>query len=88
MKLKSGFVLKTIGDNHIVVPVGAQTVDFRCMITLNGSGAFLWRLLEAEQTADDLTAALLAEYDVDEEKARRDVDAFIVTLQENNLLEE
>ena len=88
MKLKSGFVLKTIGENNIVVPVGAQSVDFRCMITLNGSGAFLWNLLETEQTADTLTAALLAEYDVDEEKARQDVGAFIEKLQQNNLLEE
>ena len=38
MKLKEGFVLKTVGDNHIVVPVGAQTVDFRSMITLNETG--------------------------------------------------
>lgn len=88
MKLKSGFVLKTIGENNIVVPVGAQSVDFRCMITLNGSGAFLWNLLETEQTAETLTAALLAEYDVDEERARQDVGAFIEKLQQNNLLEE
>lgn len=88
MKLKNGFVLKTIGENNIVVPVGAQSVDFRCMITLNGTGAFLWKLLETEQTDEDLIAALLAEYAVDSENARRDVDAFVGKLRENHLLEE
>ncbi len=88
MKLKKGFVLKNIGDNHIVVPVGAQTVDFRCMITLNETGAFLWKLLETEQTAQTLTVALLGEYDVTEDRAQADVAAFIDRLRDNALLEE
>lgn len=88
MKLKSGFVLKSVGDNHIVVPVGAQTVDFRCMITLNETGAFLWKLLETEQTDKTLVAALLAEYDVTEDRAAADVDAFLGHLRDSALLEE
>lgn len=87
MKLKSGFVLKSVGENHIVVPVGAQTVDFRCMITLNETGAFLWKLLETEQTDKTLVAALLAEYDVTEERAVADVDAFLGHLRDSALLE-
>lgn len=88
MKLKSGFVLKSVGDNHIVVPVGAQTVDFRCMITLNETGAFLWKLLEAEQTEQTLVAALLKEYEVTEERAAIDVAAFLGNLRDSALLEE
>jgi len=88
MKLKNGFVLKSIGDNHIVVPVGAQTVDFRCMITLNETGAFLWTLLENEQSEETLVAALLEEYDVTAERAKTDVAAFIDHLRGNALLEE
>ncbi len=88
MKLKEGFVLKIVGENYIVVPVGAQTVDFRCMITLNETGAFLWEKLAKESDANDLVQALLAEYDVTEERAGQDVEAFIRALRENGLLEE
>ncbi len=88
MKLKSGFVLKSIGENHIVVPVGAQTVDFRCMITLNATGAFLWKLLETEQTEQTLVAALLEAYDVTQERAKEDVAVFLEKLQNDALLEE
>ncbi len=88
LKLKSGFVLKSVGDNHIVVPVGAQTVDFRCMITLNDTGAFLWKLLETEQTEETLVTALLEEYDVTAERASADVAACLANLQDSNLLEE
>ena len=88
MKLKSGFVLKSIGENHIVVPVGAQTVDFRCMITLNATGAFLWKLLETEQTEQTLVAALMEAYDVTQERAKEDVAVFLEKLQNDALLEE
>ena len=86
MKIKEGFVLRQIGGNHIVVPIGSQTIDFRCIITLNETGAFLWQQLQQERTAEDLVAALLAEYEVGEDVARADVDKFIVSLTESELL--
>lgn len=86
MKIKEGFALRQVGGNHIVVPIGAQTLDFRCIITLNETGAFLWQQLQQERTADDLVAALLAEYEVTEAVARADVDKFVANLKEAELL--
>ena len=86
MKLKDGFVLRTVGGNTVVVPVGAQTVDFRCIITLNDTGAFLWRRLQEEQTEDQLADALLREYDATPEQARAGVQAFVKALKEADLL--
>ena len=64
MKIKDGFLLRQVGGNQVVVPVGAQTVDFRCIITLNETGAFLWQRLQQPATQDGLVEALLEEYDV------------------------
>lgn len=86
MKLKDGFVLRTVGTNHLVVPVGVQTVDFRCLITLNETGAFLWQQLSQERRQEELTAALLEEYEVTPEQAAADVAAFVAKLQEAGLL--
>ena len=47
MKIKEGFLLRQVGGNYVIVPVGAQSVDFRCIITLNEVGAFLWQKLTA-----------------------------------------
>ncbi len=88
MKLKSGFVLKEIGGQYMVLPVGAQTVDFNRMITLNETGAFLWKLLETEQTVETLQAAMLSEYDVDEKIALADIEIFLGNMQKDGLLEE
>ena len=86
MKLKDGFVLRSVGGHSIVVPVGAQVVDFNCMITLNETGVFLWQQLQSEHTAQELTEALLAEYEVDSAVAEADVAQFIEKLQQAELL--
>ncbi len=88
MKLKDGFVLRQVGGNHIVVPVGTATLDFRCIITLNDTGAFLWGLLDEDVTVEGMVAAMLKEYEVTEEVARQDIGAFVERLQQANLLDE
>lgn len=87
MKLKEGFIKSKLGDECVVVPVGAQTVDFRGLITLNETGEFIWEQLKDEKTEQELVEAILSEYDVDRETAERDVHAFVDTLKEKDLLD-
>lgn len=87
MKIKEGFVLRSIAGSNIVVPVGAASVDFNGMITLNDSAAFLWKELEKGSDVDGLTAALLREYDVDEDTARSCSADFVNKLNEAGCLE-
>ena len=87
MKIKQGFVLKSIADSHIVVPLGSQVVDFSSIIKLTDTGAFLWSQLSSDTTSDELVSALTAEYDVDIATATRDVSAFITKLRAADLLE-
>ena len=88
MKIKEGFLLRNVGDNHIVVPVGAASVDFRCIITLNDTGAFIWEQLRENCTMEDVVKAMLAEYDVTVDIAAADVAAFITAMREKGLLDE
>ena len=87
MKLKEGFVLRQIAGAYVVVAVGLQTLDFKGMIRLNETGAFLWKqLAENECTAESLVTAMTTEYDVDAETAAADVDTFVASLREADLL--
>lgn len=88
MKIKNGFLLRQVGGNSVVVPVGAQSVDFRCLITLNEVGAFLWKKLEQDCSSADLVEALLGEYDVTADIAGADVERFVASLREKGLLDE
>lgn len=80
MKQNPDFLLQEVADTIVVVPVGQASVNFGGMITLNGTGAFLWNLLETEQTLQSLTQALLDRYEVEETVARADVEAFVKKL--------
>lgn len=85
MKLKDGFVLRTVAGETIVVPTGA-TLDLNMMITLNGTGKFLWEQLEKGVEAEELVAALLEEYEVDEATAKAHVAAFVEKLNGHGFL--
>lgn len=87
MKIKEGFVLRSIAGSNIVVPVGSAAVDFNGMITLNDSGAFLWKVLEQGSDIDGMVSALLAEYDVDEQTARKCSEDYVAKLNEAGCLE-
>ena len=87
MKIKDSFVLKKIAGSHVVVPVRQRAVDFSGIIKLTETGALLWQILADGADEKALTEALLAEYQVDEETAARDVKRFVAQLREADLLE-
>ena len=80
MKIKEGFIIRQVGGENIVVPIGKTGKDFHGMIKLNDSGAFLWRFFTEEHT--EAVAALLNEYEVDEATATADVASFVKTLND------
>lgn len=89
MKIKSGFILRSIAGCKVVVSVGKRTMDFNGIINLNDSGAFLWERLEQGADEDTLVAAILENYtDVDEETARASVRDFVNSLREADCLDE
>ncbi len=88
MKIASGFVRRSVGDSHMVVPVGTRTRDIPGVIALSESGALLWEKLEQGATEDELVEALLAEYEVEREQAEVDVKAFVAELSDKGVLEE
>ena len=85
MKLKDGFILRTVAGETVVLPTSGVT-DFDMMITLNDTGKFLWERLVVGAEEADLVKDLLAEYDVSEELATQSVAAFVARLKELDFL--
>lgn len=55
-------------------------------LSANDSAAVLWRALAQGATRDELAAALVRAYEVPEEQAASDVDAFLETCRERDLV--
>lgn len=80
------FVLREIAGEYILVPTGAAAARLNGLISLNHTGACLWKALQQSRTEAELAGALLAEYEVEPAAAAADVRGFLVRLQEAGVL--
>ena len=83
MKIKKGFVLRVVGGENVVVPVGEMSKKFHGMINLNDTGAFMWKFFSEEHNLEEGVDALCAEYDVERDRATADVQKFMDTVLNN-----
>jgi Coenzyme PQQ synthesis protein D (PqqD) len=68
-----------------VVALDDHTLEY---LGANPAAAVLWKALAGGTNRDELVSCLLAEFEVEEEQARRDVDGFVAELGARGLLEE
>lgn len=85
MKLKNGFVLRTVAGETVVIPSG-DDMDLNVMITLNETGRFLWEQLQEDKSLEQLVDATTAEYDVSREDAKKYIEEFVKKLDDNGFL--
>ena len=86
MKIKEGFIIRQVGGENIVVPIGKTGKDFHGMIKLNDTGNFLWNFFLKVHTEREAVEALLSEYEVDRSTAEADVEKFSAILRENDFV--
>lgn len=76
MKAKTGFNLRTVCGENIIVAEGEENIDFSNIISMNESSAYLWKNIQGKEfTHEDLVKLLTEEYEVDEATALKDVKA-------------
>lgn len=78
MRIKKGFELRHLLNEHIIVAYGKENIDFNKVISLNDSAAYLWdNIIDKDFDAEMLASLLLQEYEVDSETALRDAKAVL-----------
>lgn len=82
MRLRTDEVTWQEIDGELVILDMARST----YLTTNATGAFLTKLLVEERSADDLVAALTAEYGITAEEAAEDAEAFVAELRRLELL--
>ena len=85
MKLKDEFILREVAGQTVVLPTGGD-LNLNMMITLNETAKFLWEKLQSEIDEAGLVAALLAQYEVDEETAKSCIACFVSDLKKHDFL--
>lgn len=85
MKIKDGFILRTVASQTVVLPISGD-LDLNMMIKLNDVGRFLWEKLQNDTSVDELVREVLKNYDIDEVTAREHINKFIEGLEKNGFL--
>lgn len=89
MRQKNDFVLRQVCGMSIVTAEGMKAIDFSKLVQLNDTAAFLWQEAERQGdfTAESLAAALCAEYEIDEDRARKDCQVIMDAWAKEGLAE-
>ena len=88
MRIKEGFVLRTICGQHVVSGEGSANVNFSKLVSLNESAAYLFKKVGNDEfTPDTLADLLLEEYEVDRETALKDAEILCAQWKEIGITE-
>ena len=79
MKLKKEFITHTSGDEQLMISAGGS---FNGMVRSNSTAAEIIDMLKNEITREEIIAAMLEKYEVEEPVLSADVDKVIGKLRE------
>ena len=79
MRIKTGFVLRQVCGENVIVGEGLGAINFGKMLALNDTAAWLWQQAVAmgDFTVDALAQKLCDEYEVSLDEAKSDITAIL-----------
>ena len=88
MKIKEGFVLRTICGQNVVSGEGSANVNFSKLVSLNDTAAYLFKAVGQEDfTPERLADLLTQEYEVDRDTALKDAETLCAQWKEIGIAE-
>ena len=90
MKLKDGLILREVAGQYVIVPTGKRVQEVTNIVYISASGAYLWDYMKDHAfEKGDLVDRILEHYTgVKKEQASEDIDGFLKTLADNNILDD
>ena len=87
MRIKKGFVLRSLGKEFILVAEGLEASDANRLVSMNESAAGLWKAIEDKDfDAETLVTLMLEEYDITREVAEKDVASLLQSWKDAELI--
>jgi hypothetical protein len=80
-------VSRLIGGETLIVPVRGNVGDLASIYSFNQVGSLIWKLLDIPKCLSDLVSAVVQEYQVTAERARKDVEQFLTDMLSAGLAE-
>lgn len=88
MKLRGEFLVRSLGDDIVAIPMGKTALEFNGMILLNDVSKVIWECLSQPCRLEDIVTAVTDVFEVSAQEAESDILEYLSKLRENGLLEE
>lgn len=82
------FLLREIGGDAVLVPLGDTGIFTNSMLSLNETCVFLWKAFQTPKTVDEVIALAKAEYEAPEGIIEKEVKIFVSEYVKYELLKE
>jgi hypothetical protein len=76
-----GLCVRELGDTIIIITEKGDELH-----SLDEIGSFIWKHIDGKTPAGDIIEHICGEYDVARSQAEHDLDVFLSTLKEKNLI--
>lgn len=86
MRFKKEFIEREIVGETVLIPTGETAAHFNGLISVNELGRFIWDNYENAKDEDDLLQKILDKYEVEKEVAKADLDEFLQTLKNAEII--
>jgi hypothetical protein len=88
MKIKEGFLVRSVAGQTVIIPDGDKNTDFAGMIRLNETGKLIWEAVATGKTEDEIASEIVEQYGITKEKAVQDVQSFLGKMKTEGFLDE
>ena len=88
MKIKDGYILKSVAGSNVVIATGMERMDFRGIITFNDTGAEIFNMLNGTYTVEEIIEKLAKDYETSYDVVKADVMNLIEKMRSQGLIEE
>lgn len=88
MKTNKDYIFREIVGENVLVPSGQAAQKINGMIHLSETASFIWGLYDKKKNLDEIVGAVLDEFEIDTETARRDVFGFSELLYKEGIIME
>jgi hypothetical protein len=85
-KKNGDIITRKIAGGVFLIPIRGRIADMERIFALNPVGECIWQEIEGQKCLDDIRNAVMARFDVEEEKADSDIREFLAELMEAELI--
>lgn len=86
MVINGNFVLRKVAGEILLVPVRETAMRINGVVTLNDTGAVIWKGIEDGVTRERAIESIVSSFNVDEKTAAADYDEYVAALLEAGII--